>query len=153
MVIGGSNPHFASAQQTPIAPDLSPVVPRQAAVDTRHRHHRKTSSALLGVCTSQHPATVASMHGPGSRVCARAPVHAENTFLDRRGHKRCRTCQRDSEARRVRDYSIRKTARCSSCGRARYPSFTIRDGVRVQQPTQACHPCRRARRAPATSAP
>ena len=48
-----------------------------------------------------------------------------NTFMDRRGKRRCRTCQRDSEARRVRHYSYRRTAICSVCGEPRYVSSVV----------------------------
>jgi hypothetical protein len=71
-----------------------------------------------------------------------------NTYVDRCGSQRCRTCQRIRERQRKRNRSSRKTAVCSGCGKAVYPSMKVTaDGTRVQHPTQLCLDCRRERRA------
>jgi hypothetical protein len=95
-------------------------------------------------------------HGHGTAPVAgvhpRPCVHPGDTHLDRRGHQRCRACMRAAEARRQRDYSDRKVARCSSCFKPSFPSMKIlADGSRVQQPSQLCCDCRRARRNAARS--
>ena len=74
------------------------------------------------------------MGRPKAKVCRHGhPYSKANTHIDKRGHQCCRTCARDRERARKRDFSYHRTARCSGCSRPVHPSWRVlADGSRVK---------------------